>query len=112
MKFRPSKQQATEFATKMREIDEFCKQHDIQQSRSGDSYYFTVNGKKCRVSNHTTAKSNDGMWNSYTGELQRDSYHIKGYDLEITASKTRIIDIYNALLAGKDLDKRGNEKPR
>lgn len=52
-RWKPSKTKAREFASKMKEIEEFCMEHGISQSRSSDSYYFTVDGRQYRVSNHT-----------------------------------------------------------
>ena len=51
-------------------------------------------------------------YNNLTGEFEnvRDSYHYETIDIEITASKTRIIEIYENLLAGKELNKRGKVK--
>ena len=110
-RWKPSKTAKREFAHKMDEIDEFCNENGIQQSRSSDSYYFVVNGKSCRVSNHTTASSNRHAYNKITGEQVRPLYHVDDeYDIEITAGKTRIIQIYNDLKAGYDLDKRGFRK--
>lgn len=111
-KFKPSKTQAREFAQKMDEIDEFCKTHDISQSRTSDSYYFTLNGKNYRISNHTIAASNSHAFNEY-GEQIRELYHDDFEDddtIYITAGKTRIMEIYNDLAAGYELDRRGNSK--
>lgn len=113
-KWKPSKTAAREFAETMSNIDDFCRENGIGQSRSSDSYYFTINGVDYRVSNHTIAASDNGMYrvNAYTGELEkvRESYHNTEAEKDlvcITASKTRIIEIYNNLKAGKKLDKRG-----
>lgn len=103
-KFKPSRTAAREFAQKMDAIDQFCAENGIQQSRTSDSYYFFLNGKSYRVSNHTIAAS-------YNNSLGR--YHQDGTDpntVYITAGKTRIIEIYTALQEGKELDKRGNIK--
>ena len=108
-KWRPSKTAAREYAKTMNDIENFCRENGISASRSSDSYYFTINGIRYRVSNHTIAASNRGMYDSMTGEKIRESYHDPDADLVcITASKTRIIEIYNNLAAGKKLDKRGN----
>ena len=115
MSFRwtPSKTAKREFAQKMEEIDKFCEKNGIQQSRSSDSYYFYVNGKSCRVSNHTMALSNRRAYDEATGEQLRPLYHVDDeYDIEITAGKTRIIQIYNDLKAGYELDKRGFRKKK
>ena len=110
-KWNPSRSAAREFAQKMAEIDRFCEENGISQSASSDSYYFTMNGEKYRVSNHTVAQSNRGRFNKVTGEETRPKYHEEDEfdrEHEITASKTRIIEIYTALKEGKKLDKRGN----
>lgn len=108
-KWKPSKTKAREFANRMNDIDNFCFEHGIIQSKSSDSYYFTINVVKYRVSNHTMETSNKHACNDL-GMQVRDKYHSE-YDFEnltcITASKTRIIEIYNNLKAGKKLDKRG-----
>lgn len=111
-KKRFSKVQKQEFAQKMQQIEIFCKEHDIQQSSSGDSYYFTVNGCNYRVSNHSVERSNDGAFDQL-GEQVRDLYHPNGREKDVTyihAGKTRIIEIYNNLAAGLKLDGRGNAK--
>lgn len=107
-KWKPSKTQRTEFALKMREIEDFCKKNDIYKSISGDSYYFYINGVKYRVSNHTIEASNRKAFNDF-GEQIRELYHDEYDDCVCyTAGKTRIIDIYNDLKNGYSLDKRGN----
>lgn len=53
-RWKPSKSAAREFAAKMNEIDSSLMQ---------DSYYFTIDGQKYRVSNHTVAASNRGAYN-------------------------------------------------
>ena len=109
-RWKPSKNQKMEFAKKMREIDEFCREHGISSSSTKDSYYFSINGQKYRVSNHTVEASNRGAYN-WLGEQVRDKYHEDGRDdntIYITASKTRLIEIYNDLLNGYKLDGRGN----
>lgn len=106
--WKPNKDQARDYAEKMKKIDDFCKENDIYVSISGDSYYFNIAGQDYRVSNHTISKSDEGMFNEF-GEKIRDSYHTNNKNVIcITAGKTRIIDIYNNLKAGKKLDKRGN----
>ncbi len=108
-KYRPSKAAAQDFAKKMREIEAFCLKNNISSSLTKDSYYFNLNGKNYRVSNHSVEASNNGAYN-WLGEKVRDVYHPYGRDPEtvyIHASKTRIIEIYNALKEGKKLDGRG-----
>ena len=108
-KWKPSKKAAREFAQQMDEINEFCAAHGIDSSRSNDSYYFTVDGQKYRVSNHTVERSNAKAYTE-DGTQIRDVYHSGGRKddtIYITASKTRIIEIYNDLQAGHKLDGRG-----
>lgn len=108
--WKPSKSRAREFARKMDEIREYCDENGISYSASMDSYYFTANGERYRVSNHTVAQSNRGAYDEF-GEKVRPLYHEPGEfdrEHEITAGKTRIIEIHRALLAGRKLDKRGN----
>lgn len=112
-KYRPSKTARREYAQKMNEIDDFCAVNGISKSFSGDSYYFTVNGQKYRVSNHSVEASNRGALDEATGEKTRALYHENGREddtVYIHAGKTRIIEIYTALKAGKELDGRGYEK--
>jgi len=111
-KWRPSKTDAKEFAIKMEKIGEFCKENNIKTSMNKDSYYFEIDGKNYRVSNHTVAKSDKGMYKlSDCGsfyEKQRDSYHKDAVYFEcFTASKSRIIDIYSLIKKGVKLNKRG-----
>jgi|GEM_PF-2439181 len=113
-KWHPSKATASEFSEKMAEIEDFCIEHGISHSASMDSYYFTLHGESYRVSNHTIAASNAGRfgYDRTTGEwvARRERYHAAGeYDRthEITAGKTRLIEIYTDLEAGIRLDKRG-----
>ena len=109
-RYRPSKAKVKQFIEDMDRINEFCVEHGIDQSRSGDSYYFTINGTRYRVSNHTIAASNAGAYTEL-GEKVREKYHPADDDIIcITAGKTRIEQIYNDLKAGKKLDKRGNER--
>ena len=96
-KWKPSKTAAREFAQKMDTIRIFCDVNGITQSRAGDSYYFSINGKDYRVSNHTVEAS---------GERYHPEGRLPGV-VYIHASKTRIMDIYNDLKAGYTLNGRG-----
>lgn len=101
-----------EFAKKMDEIKEFCNSHNIKYSLKMDSYYFRLNGKSYRVSNHTIESSNAGAFDDF-GQQIRELYHDTKRSDEVTyihASKTRIIDIYNDLVAGYELDGKGYRK--
>lgn len=107
-RYNPSRADARDFAQKMQEIEEFCHEHGISHSFSNDSYYFVIGDVRYRVSNHTTAASDRGMYDDF-GNKVRDSYHEHSNGVVcITASKTRIVEIYTALMDGKQLDKRGN----
>ena len=111
-KWKPSKEQAREFAIQMEGIERFCEENGIQTSYTTDSYYFTLNGIKYRVSNHSVESSNRRMYDSLGNKI-RDSYHPNGREKDVVyiyASKTRIIDIYNDLKNGYELDGRGNRK--
>ncbi len=109
-KWKPSKTAKRLFAQKMEEIDIFCEQNGISQSR--DSYYFTINGKDYRVSNHSVEASNAKAFDECGNQIRR-VYHPRGRDADtiyIHASKTRIIEIYNDLKSGFALDGHGNRK--
>lgn len=111
-RWQPSHAQKREFAKKMREVDAFCEEHGIRQSADSSSYYFTIDGQKYRVSNHTVAASNRGAYD-WTGEQVREKYHPdgeRGDTVYITAGKTRIMDIYDDLTHGYELDRRGNRR--
>ena len=113
-RYKPSRTAAREFAQKMDEITTFCIENGIYCSGSQDSYYFEINNIPYRVSNHTVAASNRGMYDSTTGEKLRDSYHDhdRPGTVYITAGKTRIIDIYTDLKNGYALDGRGYRKEK
>lgn len=111
-RWKPSKSKAKEFALLMNEIDEFCAKNGINNSSTNDSYYFRINGKKYRVSNHSVEKSNATAYDEL-GRKVHAIYHEGGREEDtvyIRASKTRIIQIYNDLKAGYELDGRGNRK--
>ena len=109
-RFKPSKAKAREFAEKMDDVRDFCVIHNISHSLSMDSFYFCVHGKAYRVSNHTVEASNRAAF----GDLgqTRELYHsARDADtIYIHASKTRIIEIYENLAAGHEIDGRGNAK--
>lgn len=118
-KWRPSKTRAREFAQKMDEVEAFCGENGIDHSASMDSFYFTLDGKDYRVSNHSVEASNRGVEQAMArdmamfGYTDRQEYHPEGREEGVTyihASKTRIIDIYNDLKAGYQLDGRGYRK--
>jgi len=99
-KWKPSRSQKIAFAKKMDEVDDFCSSNHISRSSTSDSYYFKVNGKDYRVSNHSV-------------EASKVEYHPLGRKKEtqyIHASKVRIKDIFNDLKNGYELDGRGFRK--
>lgn len=112
MRYKPTKTQKLEFALKMQEIEKFCQENNIIKSFSSDNYYFSLNGKNYRVSNHAVEKSNAKAYDENVDKI-RELYHPLEREKEtiyITASKTRIIEIYNNLKAGFELNKRGQKK--
>lgn len=110
MRFRKrfSKTAKREFAIEMEEIRSYCDTNNIKYSKSMDSYYFRLNDKNYRVSNHTVESRNSETSVFFRGhevDATRESNTVY-----ITASKTRLIEIYKALLEGKELDARGRVK--
>lgn len=108
-RWKPSKTAKKEFAEKMNEIDNFCRDNNISCSRTNDSYYFFINGVEYRVSNHSIESSNKGAYDSEGNQI-RALYHGSKREesvVYIHASKTRIIEIYNDLKAGFKLNGRG-----
>lgn len=109
---KPSKAAAKDYSERMDEIAAFCAAHDIDRSASGDSYYFSINGQKFRVSNHSVEASNAAAKN-WLGDDIHPEYHPGGREkntIYIHAGKTRIMQIYADLRAGYELDGRGNRK--
>lgn len=114
-RYKPSKTKIREYAEKMDRIDDFCRENNISKSANSDSYYFEINGQKYRVSNHSVESSNRGAYEEGTHEQIRELYHPEGREKDtiyIHAEKTRIMEIYENLKAGKELDGRGNVKER
>ena len=110
MNYKRSKADRAEYARQMIQIEQYCERNDIDKSRMGDSYYFSHNKVSYRVSNHTIAKSDAGMFNDF-GEKVRESYHNNDENVVcFTASKTRIIEIHKNIVAGLTLNKHGNVK--
>ena len=112
-RWKPSRTAKREFAQKMDEIGDFCAEHGIEQSYNGDSYYFMLNGQQYRVSNHTVEASNRAAFDELTGEQRRELYHSGGRKPDVVyihAGKTRIMEIYEDLAAGYELDGKGYRK--
>lgn len=96
-KWRPSKARISEFVETMNEIDEYCSKNGISQSARGDSYYFDWNGKHYRISNHSIESS------KYHNDDERKDKN----NVFIHASKTRLIEIHQKIISGKEVDGRG-----
>jgi|LakMenEpi03Aug12_release.lakeMendotaPanAssembly.Ray.scaffolds.fasta_scaffold1369336_2 hypothetical protein len=106
-KWKPSKSAINEYKEKKDRLDTFLKEHsEIISSTSKESFYFMIDDKYIRVSNHTIAKSDSGMLDEF-GNMLRDSYHKTDYDICVTASPLRLPEIYQDLKAGIKLNKRG-----
>lgn len=111
-RWQPSKTAKREFAQKMDEVKEFCDANSIGYSRNMDSFYFLVNGRSYRVSNHSIESSNAAAYDDVFGQT-REVYHPEGREADVIyihASKTRICEIYKDLKAGYVLDGRGRRK--
>lgn len=88
----------------MNAIDDYCNRHGIIQSSSSDSYYFVHNGVEYRISNHSVEVSRNKYGQFYHG----DSKEYRENVFYIHASKTRLIEIHQKILTGKEIDHRGN----
>lgn len=111
-KWTPSKAAKENFVSETEKIIQFCRENGICRSLNGDSYYFILNEKKYRVSNHSIEASNRAAYDALTGEKKRDLYHGQREEdtIYIHAGKLRIIEIYNDLKNGYELDGRGYRK--
>ena len=85
--WKPNKRRKKEFYETMCKIDEFCRKNRILQSKGSDTYYFTIGDASYVVGNRKRSVPQDAVF--------------------ILASKTRIIEIYENLVQGKQLDYRG-----
>lgn len=107
--WKPSKAQKEAFKQTMNDVETFVEAHHIEHSAKYDSFYFTVNGKHYRVSNHSIEASNRAAYDEL-GNQKRELYHGWERDKDtvyIHASKTRLIQIYTDLEAGRKLNGRG-----
>lgn len=109
-RYKPSRAKAREYAEQMEHIREFCNANGIDHSLSMDSYYFVLNGKRYRVSNHTIEASNRAAYDEFGNKLREEYHNPEDNIVCITAGKTRIEQIYKDLASGHELDKRGNRK--
>lgn len=104
------------FAIKMKQIIKFCMANKIYMAANYNSYSFWLNGKRYLVTNY-----NFDDYKKYLKKLSNQGFapatiYLKmlenEYDdnvIRIQASKLRIMEIYNDLKAGKQLDKNGRE---
>jgi len=117
-RWKPSQEQKQEYVKKMEDVNRFIKEKGINRARSG-SLYFHINDQPYRVSSHSIDVSDRGAFpiNPITGERDmmaeptRQSYHKNDDDvIDILASPSRIMEIYNDLEQGFQLDSRGRRK--
>ena len=102
-----SNEEKRDFAIKMKEITKFCLKNNIQIGTNHNSYTFSLNGKNYIVSNfkkYIAKLANQGV-----KEAARYLQILEKEIISIQASKLRIMEIYNDLKAGKQLDKNGRE---
>lgn len=100
-----------ELAIQYDDLNEFlARNKEIQASSSLDSFYFEIDSKKIRVSNHTVSASNRGAYDEFYNQKREEYHSTNQYDIQITASKFKLPEIYKNLKAGKTLDRRGNLK--
>ena len=84
---------------KSKEVDitDFCKDHGIRVSRSGDSFYFEIGNTKYRFSNHSKGYSNLCAYDSY-GRKRRKLYHKKNDTrVDIIGNSWELPNIYKKL---------------
>ena len=107
-----SNEEKRDFAIKMKEITRFCLKNNIQIGTNHNSYTFSLNGKNYIVSNFGTddfKKYITKLANQGIKEAVRYLQILEKEIISIQASKLRIMEIYNDLKAGKQLDKNGRE---
>ena len=111
-----SDEEKRNFAIKMKEIIKFCRANKIYMAANYNSYSFWLNDKRYLVTNY-----NFDDYKKYLKKLSNQGFYPAAmylkmleneYDdnvIRIQASKLRIMEIYNDLKAGKQLDKNGRE---
>ena len=104
----PSKERRKKDAIK---LESFCRENAIIKSETGKSYYFSMAGKKYRVSNHTIADSNRGAYGK-NGKKRRRLYHDAEADsnlicINVSKPDKNIYRIYNSLKRGAVVDAYG-----
>ena len=107
-----SNEEKRDFAIKMKEITRFCLKNNIQIGTNHNSYTFSLNGKNYIVSNFGTddfKKYITKLANQGVKEATRYLQILEKEIISIQASKLRIMEIYNDLKGGKQLDKYGRK---
>ena len=83
--------------SKVVDITDFCKDHGIRASRSGDSFYFEIGNTKYRFSNHSKEYSNLCAFDSY-GRKRRKLYHTNNdTTVDIVGNSWELPNIYKKL---------------
>ena len=118
--FVPSAEEKEAFKAAMRELEAYVKAEGISASAGYDSFYFEVDDRSYRVSNHSVEASNrnrcDKCQREHGGAPCSEVkhcyvFHKGGRDKAVRyihAGKTRLVGIHKALKAGFKLDGRGN----
>lgn len=110
-KWKPSNSAKKEYAIMMSNVEKFCEENHITMSNS-NSFYFTLNGLKYRVSSHSVEASNKTAYDEL-GRYVHPIYHEGGRredTVYINAGPKRLIEIYNDLKDGWLLDGNGHRK--
>ena len=107
---RPSKE-------RIKQIEEFCKEHNITHNSNYDSFYFEIKGQQYRISNHSIDDSvhRDKKTNKLV------NHHIDGNEIKNSheycsqvkcyyAFQSRLEYIYNDIVKGYQLDNNGRRK--
>jgi len=112
-----AKKPKTRNAKEERSLNRFCLANGIKRSKKGVSFYFEIDGKKYRVSDHTIEESKQGqllkaqMGTVLTGrDIVPNYYHNEEKDegvIQIDAPKNRLIQIYKDIQSGYQVDREG-----
>ena len=79
------------------ELTEFCERNGIRRSKYGDSFYFTLQGKRYRISNHSTEISNSWSRNLNGKQIRRPYHSRRDNTVSIIAPRSRVKAIYEEL---------------
>lgn len=111
-----SDEEKRNFAIKMKEIIKFCRANKIYMAANYNSYSFWLNDKRYLVTNYNFDDYKKYLKNLSSQGFSPAAIYLKmlenEYDdnvIRIQASKLRIMEIYNDLKLGKQLDKNGRE---